>query len=153
MARRALAIFILGAAVPSAFAQQVPCDPGAFREVVSSASASITVMHETKSKLFQEKLQNLRALHNWPEAEYIAKATPLVKDATTTDLDSANQTLLAKVQSLEASNANSEAGRCAMLGEVKLTMEKIVANTAAKWEHMMSNVERASTALQAGLSH
>jgi hypothetical protein len=154
MTLKAIALLILLAAFSNAFAQQGPCDAGAFRDTVAAASASITTLHEKNSKLFQEDLQKLRALNNWPEAEYVAKATPFVKDETTTSLDAANQTLLAKVQSLEAANAATETGRCAMLAELKASMEKVVANTAAKWEHMIGKVARASgQPMQAGLTH
>jgi hypothetical protein len=154
MALRTIVLLILLAGYSKAFAQQGPCDPQAFREIVASASASITTLHEKNSKLFQEDLQKLRAASNWPEAEYLARATPFVKDETTASLDTANQVLLAKVQSLEAASAATESGRCAMLAELKASMEKVVANTAAKWEHMIGKVASASVQpMQAGLTH
>jgi len=154
MALRAVVLLILLAGYSQAFAQQGPCDSGAFRETVAGASASLTALHEKNSKLFQEDLQKLRSINNWPEAEYIAKATPFVKDDITASLDAANQALLAKVQSLEAANASTEAGRCAMLADLKASMEKVVANTTAKWEHMLDKVTRASAQpLQAELTH
>ncbi|HZV21167.1 MAG TPA: hypothetical protein VE986_06435 [Hyphomicrobiales bacterium] len=153
MLSRALGILILCAAAAPSFGQETKCDTGAFREVVASASASINELHEKNSKLFQEYLRKLRAANNWSDAEYLMKATPFVKDETTASLDAANQSLLAKVQSLEAGAANSEAGRCAMLNELKASMEKVVANTIAKWEHMLSKLLQASsTTLQAGVT-
>jgi hypothetical protein len=154
MALRTTVLLILLAGYPKAFAQQGSCDPGAFREIVASASASITMLHEKNSKLFQDDLQKLRAAGNWPESEYLTRATPFVKDETTASFDAANQALLAKVQSLEAASAATESGRCAMLAELKASMEKVVANTAAKWEHMIGKVARASIQpMQAGLTH
>jgi hypothetical protein len=148
----ALAVLVLWVACPAAFAQQ-SCEAGAFREVVASASASITQLHEKNGKLFQDNLQKLRTLNNWSEADYVAKATPFVKDETTVALDAANQALLGKVQSLEAGNAGTDSGRCAMLSELKLSMEQVVANTAAKWEHMLSKLAQASAQpLQAGFT-
>jgi hypothetical protein len=128
----------------AAFGQQ-SCDASAFREAVANASASITKLHEANGKLFQESLAKLRAMSGWTEADYVAKATPFVKDEMTVELDTANQALLAKVQSLEAGNAGTETGRCAMLAEVKLVMEKVVANAEAKWQHMLSKVAQASS--------
>lgn len=153
MLLRALTLVIFSLAASQAFGQQGNCDAGAFREAVASASASITALHEKNSKLLQENLQKLRAANHWSDAEYIANATPFVKDEMTASLDAANQSLLAKVQSLEAGEANSESGRCAMLTEVKASMEKIVANTVAKWDHMLSKLSQASTVtLQAGVA-
>ncbi len=153
MVLRALAIVIAITACPAAFAQQGQCDPAAFREAVASASATITLLHEKNGKVFQENLQKLRALNNWQEAEFLANAAPFVKDETTASLDAANQALLSKVQSLDAVNANTEPGRCAMLNELKSTMDKVVANTTAKWEHMLDKLNRASAQpIQAGFT-
>ena len=135
------------------FGQETQCDEAAFRQAVANASASLTALHDTNSKIFQEKLQRLRALGNWQEAEFVAKATPFVKDETTASLDAASQALLGEVQSLEAANAGTEAGRCAMLSKVKISMEKVVANTAAKWEHVLTNIDRATAQpVQAGFT-
>ena len=153
MVLRALFLLILIAACQQAFAQQGQCDPAAFREAVASASATITQLHEKNGKAFQESLQRLRAVNNWQEAEYLANAAPFVKDETTASLDAANQTLLTKVQSLDAASASTETGRCAMLTELKGTMEKVVANTTAKWDHMLDKLNRASIRpIQAGFA-
>ncbi len=153
MVLRALAIIISIAACPPAFAQQGQCDPAAFREAVASASATITQLHEKNGRLFQENLSKLRAVNNWQEAEYLANAAPFVKDETTASFDAANQALLTKVQSFDAAGANTEPGRCAMLNELKGAMEKVVANTAAKWDHMLDKLNRASVRpIQAGFT-
>jgi hypothetical protein len=151
MVLRALAILILAAVSPAAFAQQ--CDPAAFREAVASASAAISGLQEKNAAVFQENLQKLRVRNNWQEAEFLANATPFVKDETTASLDAANQALLNKVHSLDAANASTESGRCTMLGELKSAMEKVVANTAAKWEHMLDKSGHASIQpIQAGFT-
>ncbi len=153
MLRAAIVFTTLGSGYSGAGAQQGPCDPAAFRDVVANAGASITSMHEKNNKPFQRLLQNLRNMNNWGEAEYVAKAMPFVRDETTNSLDAANHGLLAKVQSLEAANAGTESGRCAMLGELKGSMDQLVANTAAKWGHMLEKAERASAQpVQAGFA-
>jgi hypothetical protein len=153
MVLRALAILLLITTCPAAFAQQGQCDPGAFREAVAQASATLTVLHEKNGSIFQENLQKLRVLNKWQDAEYIANATPLVKDDTTATFDAENQALLARVQSLDAAGAATESGRCAMLTELKAAMEKVVANTSAKWQHMLDKLSRASMRpIQAGFS-
>ncbi len=144
MVLRTLAFIVSIAICPAAIAQQGQCDPAAFREAVASASATITQLHEKNGKTFQDNLQKLRALNNWQEAEYLANAAPFVKDETTASFDTANQALLTKVQSLDAASASTEPGRCAMLNELKAAMAKVVANTTAKWEHMLEKLNRAS---------
>jgi hypothetical protein len=151
MVLRALAILISVAASPAAFAQQ--CDPAAFREAVAAASATISGLHAKNAGVFQENLQKLRVRNNWQNAEYLANAAPLVKDETTAALDAANQALLAKVHSLDEASASTEPGRCVMLAELKGAMEKVVANTAAKWDHMFDKLNRASVQpIQAGFN-
>ena len=153
MVLRALAILLLIATCRAAFAEQGQCDPAAFREAVARASTTLTALHEKNGSIFQENLQKLRVLNNWQDAEYVANATPFVRDETTAVFDAENQALLARVQSLDAAGAATELGRCAMLNELKAAMEKVVANTSAKWEHMLDKLNRASMRpIQAGFS-
>ena len=153
MVLRALVLIIAIAAYSPAFAQQGQCDPAAFRAAVASASATITQLHEKNGRILQESLRKLRAVNNWQEADYLANAAPFVKDETTASFDAANQALLTKVQSLDAASATTEPGRCAMLNELKSAMEKVVANTAAKWDHMLDKLSRASVRpIQAGFT-
>jgi hypothetical protein len=153
MPLRTLAIIILVSACPAAYAQQEQCDPAAFREAVAQASARITGLQKKNAPVFQAHLQKLRTQNNWREAEYVANAAPFVRDETTTALDAANQALLAKVQSLDAARATTGKGRCAMLAELKFAMEKVVSNTAAKWEHMLGKVNSAvAHPIQAGFT-
>ncbi len=148
-----LVILCSVASTPFAYGQSSPCDAGAFREAVAKASASINEMHEKNSKAFQEKLQSVRVSNGWSEAEFVAKATPFVKDETTASLDADNQAILAKVQSLGANGSGSESERCSMLADLKSLMDKVVANTGSKWQHMMEKISTASGSLQAGLAH
>jgi hypothetical protein len=136
----------------AAFAQSAPCDTGAFRAVVSDASASIVSLHEKNGRLLQNQLQKLRAAYGWNDAEFAVKAAPYVKDDVTISLDEANQLLLAKIQSFNAADAASSEGRCAMLGQLKILMQRVVENTNSKWEHMLDKASRApEDRLQAGM--
>ncbi len=152
MTLRTLGIVILSAACSTAWAGP-ECDQAAFREAVAAASTSISALHEQNNKVFQEHLQKLRVLNGWRDADFVAGATPFVRDETIASFDAANQALLALVQSLEAANAGTEEGRCAMLSTVKLSMEKVVANTSAKWQHMLTKIGRATAQpFQAGFA-
>jgi hypothetical protein len=146
-----LAIFCSLAMVPHAFGQSVACDAGEFRDAVSIASAAIVSLHEKNSKIFKEKLQRLHAANGWTDAEFVAKARPFVEDDVTASLDARNQALLATVQTFDAANARSEQGRCAMLSQFRSLLQKVVENTNAKWDHMISKISLTSgAALQAG---
>lgn len=151
MRSRALAFIFCLMMAPAADAQSPSCDEAAFRSVVSAASSSINELHEKNNKIFQEKLQKLKAANGWSDAEFVAKATPFVKDDVIASLDTANQALLAKVQSFNSEQAGSDSGRCSMLQELKSLMNQVVANTDTKWQHMISKVTLASGgSLQAG---
>jgi hypothetical protein len=151
--RTAAASLIFFAGTLQTLAQQTQCEASAFRETVALASASISELHERNNRTFQEELQKLRAANHWSEVEFIAKASPLVKDETTAAFDAANQALLAHVQSIEAGNVGSEAGRCAVLGELKAALDKVIANTSAKWDHMLAKLAKASAEpLRAGVT-
>lgn len=148
---RTLALILCFVMTPVANALSETCDAAAFKSVVSAASASINGLHEKDNKIFQEGLQKLRTAKGWSDGDFVANATPFVKDDITASLDLANQGLLAKVQSLDAAQANSKSGRCSMLQELKSMMDQVVANTDAKWQHLISKVTLASGgALQAG---
>ncbi|MBT3071589.1 hypothetical protein KKP04_12005 [Rhodomicrobium sp. Az07] len=149
---KGLFIVLFVSANAPAFAQTAACDAEAFKAVMAKASTAISGLQEANAKAVQGKLQTLRSLHNWSDEVYPAKATPFVKDETTTAIDAANRDLLVKVQSFDANKAASEDGRCAMLGEFRLAMDEVVKNTAAKWRHMVAKLDAAtSSVMQAGM--
>lgn len=122
------------------------CDKAAFENVIATVSGTISALNAEKKAQFQDKLQALKVKAGWSDADYVAKATPFVKDERTAELDAANQALLAKVQTLGGGDtAASEEKRCAMLSELRGMMDEIVANTRAKWEHMIAKVTQASS--------
>jgi len=144
----------IGVAAP-AFAEGSVCDANAFKAVLADASAAITRQQEANAQAVQAKLQALRAANNWSDEAYPAQATPFVKDDTTAALDASNLALLAKVQAFDAKGADSEAGRCAMLIEFRLTMDEVVRNTAARWRHILAKLDAATsttTVMQAGIA-
>ena len=151
--------FILGAAVlfftsQVSFAQTPACEQAAFATAVSEAGAALSAMNEENKKTFQGKLIALKAREGWTDADYPAKATPFVKDETIAALDEGNKALLAKVPQLGGGADFALAGaggglpdkRCAMLGELRELMARVVENTRTKWAHMLAKLD---TALEA----
>jgi hypothetical protein len=150
--------FLLGAAVlfftsQVSFAQTPACEQAAFAAAVSEAGATLSAMNEENKKAFQGKLLALKAREGWTDADYPAKATPFVKDETIAALDEGNKALLAKVPQLGGATDFALAGaaglpdkRCAMLGELRGLMAKVVENTRSKWAHMLAKLD---TALEA----
>jgi hypothetical protein len=129
------------------------CDPSRFKDTVATASATINQTNVTNAKALQDTLQKWRVATGLSEADFAAKAAPLIKDQVTASIDADNQALLAKVQTLGGGGGALDAAKCeAMAGELKSLMDKIAANTDARWKHMMGNVAAAATAtvVQAG---
>ncbi len=133
-------------------ADEAACSADAFRALVAGTSAKLSRLNEENAKALQDQLHALRSKFNWTDAEFVAKAAPIVKDEATAAIDRANEALLGKVQSLDATGAATENGRCAMLGEVRRSLEQVIANTTAKWQHMLAKASEAgASSLQAGL--
>jgi hypothetical protein len=130
-----------------AAAESPPCEQAAFAAVVGEASAALTALNDESKKAFQAKLVALKSREGWAEADYAAKATPYVKDATIAALDESNKGLLARVPTLgaesEAAGGPDAARRCAMLGELRALMTRVVENTRAKWAHMFGKMDAA----------
>lgn len=140
----ALAVFVsllLMASTGRAMAE--PCGKAAFQAVVAEASTTISGMNEQNKAIFQEKLLKLKTSAGWSDGDYVAKATPFVKDARTAELDAANQALLAKVQTL--GDAASADKACDALSRLKATMAEVIENTRAKWDHMIAKVTQAAS--------
>lgn len=134
---------------------QEKCDRAAFTAVVADASAQLTAMNTANKKSFQDKLQLLRAREAWPDAEYLAKASPFVKDERIAAFDETSQGLLASIQGLGSAPvtagaaallSSAEARQCAMLEELRGLMARVVDNTRAKWGYMLGKVDAATEA-------
>ena len=130
------------------------CDQAAFAAVVAEAGAALSAMNGENKKSFQDRLQLLRSRENWSDADYLAKATPFVKDGSIAAFDDGNKTLLAKVQALGAAPVaagiaplpSPDGRHCAMLDELRGLMAQVVENTRAKWGYMLGKVDAAMEA-------
>jgi hypothetical protein len=142
------------------------CDRAAFTAVVSEASVRLSAINAANKNSFDIKLRALKASQNWSDADFIAKATPLVKDEKIAAFDAANKALVAKVPQLgkgASSNVNlaslsgggAQADKnCQMLSELRGIMAKVVENTRAKWAYMLGKIDAASdseTPIQASI--
>jgi hypothetical protein len=132
------------------------CDKTAFTAVVSEASAQLSAINAANKKSFEIKLRALKISQNWADGDFVAKATPFVKNEKIAAFDAANRSLLAKVPQLgksAASNINlaslgsggAQADKnCQMLSELRGLMSKVVENTRAKWAYMLGKIDAAS---------
>lgn len=132
------------------------CDRAAFTAVVSEASAQLSAINAANKKSFDMKLRALKERQKWADGDFVAKATPFVKNEKIAAFDAANKALVAKVPQLgkgasSSVNLASLAGggaqtdkNCQMLSELRGLMAKVVENTRAKWAYMLGKIDAAS---------
>ena len=132
------------------------CGREAFAAVVSEASTALTAMNETQKQSFHARLQLLKTRTGWSDADYVANARPFVQDDRIAAIDAETKALLAKVPELGASGQPSPAlagvvasietstdQHCAMLGQLRGLMAKVVENNRAKWTYMIGKIDAA----------
>jgi len=140
----------------AAAAQAGPCGRDALKAVVSEASAKLNEINAANKVRFHEKLQTLKARAGWSREEYVAKATPFVRDERIAAFNARNSELLAKVPGLSppsrsvaslagaAPSFDAPSGEdCPMTEKLRTLMDKLVANCRAKWTYMFDKIDRA----------
>jgi len=150
----AAALLFSLAMIADARAQE--CGREAFAGVVSKANAELSAMNDANKRLFQEKLRLLKARAGWSDADFVALATPYVRDERIAAFDSENQGLLGRISQLGApgqtvaslagvapSFTASTDNRCAMLDTLRQLIAGLVENTKAKWAYMTGKLDGA----------
>jgi hypothetical protein len=146
----ALMVFLLGA--PTAWAED--CGREEMAVVVNDAGATLTAMNETNKRRFHEKLQQLKARRGWSDAEFVAQATPFIKDDRIAALDAENKALLARVPELGAGasvaslaavapglSASAGDERCRMVQGLRQLMSAVIENSRSKWTYMLGKLD------------
>lgn len=131
------------------------CGRDALTGIVNEASAQLNSMNDANKKRFQEKLQVLKAKSGWSDADFVAKATPFIKDDRIAGFDAENRALLARVPELGGGTSvaslaaatpdvslNGE-GRCGMGSALRQLMNAVVENSRAKWTYMFGKLDAA----------
>jgi hypothetical protein len=143
-------VFLLGAS--TAWAED--CGREAMGRVVDNAGAALTAMNETNKRQFHEKLQQLKVQRGWSDAQFVAQATPFIRDDRIAALDAENKALLAKVPELGAGASTAAlasvapgmdagGGRCGMVKELRQLMSAVVENSRSKWTYMLGKLDAA----------
>ncbi len=159
MLLRAGAAALISSFTLMADARAEECGREAFAAVVAEANAELTALNAAHKQRFQKKLQALKSHAGWSDGEFVAKATPFVKDQKIAGFDTQNKELLAHVPQLGASSQTvaSLAGaapsfdppadkRCGMVEELRGLMSTVIENSRAKWTYMIGKVDAALNA-------
>lgn len=147
----ALIVFFLGHMTVRA----QDCGRDAMAGIVNEASAQLTALNDANKKRFQEKLQSLRAKNGWSDADFVAQATPFIKDDRIAGFDAEHRALLSRVPELGAGtsvaslasatpglNVNGD-GRCGMVKDLRQLMNAVVENSRSKWTYMFGKLDAA----------
>jgi len=143
-------------------AQAEDCGRDALTAVVGEARAELTAMNQSNKQDFHEKLQRLKAQAGWSGDEYVAKATPFVRDEQIAAFNAEHEQLIARVPQIGKTSrsvaslagtapgfsASSDKG-CAMAEKLRTLMDDVVANSRAKWRYMLGKVDAALDAAKA----
>ena len=156
MAPKASAAALICSLITVTAAHADSCGREALAAVVSEAGAELTALNEANTRRFQDRLQQLKASEGWSDADYVAKATPFVKDEAIADFDARHSELLAQVPHLSApghsvaslaSAASALGGAapagCPMAEKLRGLMNDVVGNSRAKWTYMIGKVDAA----------
>lgn len=100
-------------------------------------------MNQEHATAFRAKLDLLRAQNGWSEHEFLVHAGAFVHDETVVGFDAENEMLLAQIGQMSQGGEGTQSNRCAMLSRVREIMDKVVANTAKKWGHMLGKLDDA----------
>lgn len=152
------ALIVLFSAHTSVQAQD--CGRDALAGIVNEASAQLTAINDTAKARFQEKLQSLKAKSGWSDAEFVARATPFIRDDRIAAFDAESKALLARVPEVGAGTSVAFAsatpglklgdGRCRMAEELRQLMSAVVENSRSKWAYMHGRLDAAVTDVQPG---
>ncbi len=156
MALKAIAAALICSLIATAAAHAGNCGREALAAVVSEAGAELTAMSEANTRLFQDKLKQLKASQGWSDADYVSRATPFVRDEAIAGYDARNSELLAQVPGLSArdrsvaslagavpASAASAPEGCPMAEKLRSLMNDVIDNSRAKWTYMLGKVDEA----------
>jgi len=120
---------------------EITCKKEEFEAVVEATATSLRDLNAKNRPEFQEKLRQLKDKRKWSHDEFVAKATPFVRDDKTTVYDKTTDELLSAISSMGQMGAESESPDCAVLLELRARMKALVDTQTAKWSYMFGKLD------------
>lgn len=136
------------AAVCSALATAVSagaagCARGDFEAVVDDAAAALRGLNSKNKPVFQERLRALKDKRGWNHDEFLAKASPFVRDDQIAVYDRQTQDLLAAIATLGQEGSEAKTPDCGLLDELRSRMKQLVEAQTQKWTYMFGKLDKA----------
>ena len=129
-------------AAPGGAAADV-CEKADFEAVVDDAAGALRDLNMQNKPAFQEKLRQLKDKRGWSHDEFLKAAAPFVRDRKIAVYDQESEHLLTDISTLGQEGADAATPDCALLGDLKARMQKLVDTQAAKWSYMFQKLDAA----------
>jgi hypothetical protein len=131
-----------GGPVPAAPAPQ-ECTKAEFEDVVDEAAAALRDLNFKNKPAFQEKLRELKDKRGWSHDQFLAEATPFVRDDKIAVFDQQSERLLLDISSQGQEGADAKTPDCALLQDLLRRMKVLVETQTAKWAYMFEKLDAA----------
>lgn len=136
-----VAISLLFAQAAPVHAQAVPCTRDDFAAAVDQAAEALRQLNQKNRPEFQDRLRQLREKRGWTHDQFIAAATPFVKDEVIEDYDAKGEEALKQVTSMGEAGAQARTPDCRLLAELRGYMQSLVDIQSAKWRYMFEKID------------
>lgn len=117
------------------------CTKDTMRRVVDEAGARLRVLTAETQPRIMATLRRLKEKRGWTGAEADDKASALIADARTAELDAKASALLARIDELAETSGTGDAD-CSRLAELEATSLELQATVRAKSQHILSRLEQ-----------
>lgn len=119
-------------------AQAPTCAKADFEGVVDDAAGALRDLARQHTPQFQARLRQLKEKRGWSDDRFLKEAEPLVRDEKITAFDRQSEDFLARITSAGQTTAAPD---CALLTELRATMQVLVDTQKAKWAYMFEKIE------------
>lgn len=137
----ALLVVLLAVAPMPAAAQPAACSKSDFEAVVDDAAAALRDLNLKHKPEFQERLKSLKDKRGWGHDEFMAKASPFVKDEAISGYETQSFQLLEQISTLGQDGAAAKTPDCALLLELQARMKLLVEIQGKKWAYMFGKLD------------
>ena len=118
------------------------CTRDTLRRVVDEAGARLCVLTAEKPPRLMSALRRLKEKRGWTGPEGDEKATSVISDQRTAELDSKAATLLARIDELSETSGSGGEPDCSRLAELEATSLELQATVRTKSQHILSRLEQ-----------
>lgn len=138
---RAIAAITLLLCGVSGAARAETCTAETLRRVVDEAGARLRVLTAETQPRIMASVRRLKEQKGWAGGDGDEKASALMSDARTAELDSRSAALLARIDELAEVSGGATAD-CARLAELEATSLELQATVRAKSQHILARLEQ-----------